>query len=53
MPARLLELRAEFPKQRQASEPPAMSLSSEALLAVMVAIINPNAIAIRFFMFAP
>jgi hypothetical protein len=29
-----------------------MSLSSEALLAVMVAIINPNAIAIRF-MFVP
>src|ERR1700742_3347417 len=31
-----------------ASEPPAMSLSSEALLAVMVAIINPSAIAILF-----
>ena len=31
-----------------ASEPPAMSLSSEALPAVMVAIINPSAIAIRF-----
>src|ERR1700759_1667737 len=31
-----------------ASEPPAMSLSSEALLAVMVAIINPSAIAVLF-----
>ena len=51
MPARLLELRSEFLEERS-ERAAAMSLSSEALLTVMVAIINPNAIAIRF-MFAP